>query len=167
MVHAGVLPAWTATKTIALAGEVEALLQSAQGTYFLNSMYGDAPDHWSDHLIGNDRIRVIVNALTRLRFCTASGHMEFEAKDNATAAPEGYMPWFEVPSRRTANHTVAFGHWSTLGWLNRTDVLSLDTGCVWGGCLSALRVAAGAKGQPMEQELIQVTCPQAQNPTLF
>jgi bis(5'-nucleosyl)-tetraphosphatase (symmetrical) len=164
MVHAGVLPAWTATKTIALAGEVEMLLRSDGAMDFFHTMYGNAPDHWDDALQGNDRVRAIVNALTRLRFCTVDGQMEFEIKDSADAAPAGYMPWFEVPGRRTAKHTVAFGHWSTLGWLGRRDVLALDSGCVWGGCLSALRVAAGGKDQSMEQELIQVKCPQAQKP---
>ena len=166
MVHAGVLPAWTATKTIALAREVEALLQSDAATDFFHTMYGNTPDHWDDAMQGNDRIRAIVNTLTRLRFCTVDGQMEFETKDSANAALPGFMPWFEVPGRRTAKHTVAFGHWSTLGWLGRHDVLALDSGCVWGGCLSALRVAAGGKDQPMEQELIQVKCPQAQKPGL-
>jgi bis(5'-nucleosyl)-tetraphosphatase (symmetrical) len=164
MVHAGVLPAWTATKTIALATEVETLLRSPDADAFFHTMYGNAPAAWHDTLTGEDRLRVIVNALTRLRFCTADGQMEFDTKDSADAAPAGYMPWFEVPGRRTANDTLAFGHWSTLGWLERHDVLALDSGCVWGGCLSALRVAAGAKGQPMEQELVQVKCPQTQKP---
>jgi bis(5'-nucleosyl)-tetraphosphatase (symmetrical) len=164
MVHAGVLPAWTATKTIALATEVETLLRSPDADAFFHTMYGNTPAAWHDTLTGEDRLRVIVNALTRLRFCTADGQMEFDTKDSADAAPAGYMPWFEVPGRRTANDTLAFGHWSTLGWLERHDVLALDSGCVWGGCLSALRVAAGAKGQPMEQELVQVKCPQTQKP---
>jgi len=164
MVHAGVLPAWTATKTIALAAEVESVLQSGDATDFFHTMYRNTPDSWQSGLRGNDRIRVVVNALTRLRFCTAAGQMEFDTKDSAAAAPAGHMPWFDVPGRRTAKHTVAFGHWSTLGWLGRRDVLALDSGCVWGGCLSALRVAAGAQGHAMEQELIQVQCPQAQAP---
>jgi bis(5'-nucleosyl)-tetraphosphatase (symmetrical) len=164
MVHAGVLPAWTATKTIALAREVEAVLQSDDAADFFNAMYGDTPAAWDDALTGTDRIRVIVNALTRLRFCTAEGTMEFEVKDSAATAPEGYMPWFEVPGRKTAGITVAFGHWSTLGWMDRRDVLSLDTGCVWGGCLSALRIVAAGAGQPWNTELIQVKCEQAQKP---
>ena len=164
MVHAGVLPAWSATKTIALACEVETCLQSDEAASFYNTMYGNAPDAWSDSLLGNDRIRVIVNALTRLRFCTAGGLMEFETKDSADAAPAGYMPWFEVPGRKTAKVTVAFGHWSTLGWLGRHDVLALDSGCIWGGCLSSLRISAGAENTPLDMELIQVKCPQAQKP---
>jgi bis(5'-nucleosyl)-tetraphosphatase (symmetrical) len=164
MVHAGVLPAWTATKTIAYAKEVERLLQSADVGDFLTVMYGNAPERWSESLRELDRIRVIVNVLTRLRFCTTDGTMEFETKDSAQAAPEGYLPWFEVPGRKTAKVTVAFGHWSTLGWLGRTDVLAMDTGCVWGGCLSALRVEAGNADTAWNTELIQVQCVQAQKP---
>jgi bis(5'-nucleosyl)-tetraphosphatase (symmetrical) len=164
MVHAGVQPAWTATKTIALATEVQHLLRSPNADAFFHTMYANAPDCWSDSLAGHDRTRVIVNTLTRLRFCTTDGRMEFDTKDSANAAPPGFMPWFEVPGRRTARHTVAFGHWSTLGWLGRSDVLAMDTGCVWGGCLSAARVSAHASGTGFTTELIQVQCPQAQKP---
>ncbi len=160
MIHAGVLPAWTALQTLALAQEVEAVLQSDQASKFLEAMYGNAPLQWSNGLAGMDRLRVIVNALTRLRFCRADGEMEFDTKEGAGGAPEGYMPWFEVPSRLTAEDTIAFGHWSTLGWLDRTDILSLDTGCVWGGCLSALRFNL----QDESHELIQVKCEAAQQP---
>lgn len=162
MVHAGVLPAWTASKTIALAHEVEAVLQNNQAGEFFHAMYGNAPTEWSEALTSMDRLRVIVNALTRLRFCTANGAMEFETKEGAGGAPAGYMPWFDVPGRQTAHITVAFGHWSTLGWLGRSDVLSLDTGCVWGGSLSALRVCSDAGNSV--QELIQVPCAVAQQP---
>jgi bis(5'-nucleosyl)-tetraphosphatase (symmetrical) len=164
MVHAGVLPAWTATKTIALAQEVEAVLQSNSAGDFFHAMYGNDPAAWSDTLDGTERIRVIVNALTRLRFCTAQGHMEFDSKDSAGSAPAGYMPWFDVPGRQTADITVAFGHWSTLGWLGRSDVLAMDTGCVWGGCLSALRIEPSGPEKTWATELVQVQCPQAQKP---
>lgn len=168
MVHAGVQPAWTATKTVALAGEVEAVLQSPHIGDFLHEMYGDEPTRWDDALHGNARLRVIVNTLTRLRFCTAQGEMEFKSKGGGACAPPGFMPWFEVHERQTRGSTVAFGHWSTLGWLNRPDVLALDTGCVWGGCLSALRVGGRLGAQPgavpLLQTLIQVTCNQAQVP---
>jgi bis(5'-nucleosyl)-tetraphosphatase (symmetrical) len=123
-------------------------------------MHGNEPAQWSDSLTGNARLRVIVNALTRLRFCTAEGLMEFEAKDGADAAPEGFMPWFDVPGRRTAGVTIACGHWSTLGWVSRPDLISADTGCVWGGCLSAVRMGATSA----DRELIQVRCAQAQKP---
>ncbi len=162
MVHAGVLPAWTASKTIALASEVESALQAHDVGEFLREMYGDKPSRWRDSLTGAARLRVIVNALTRLRFCDAAGHMDFTQTGDASAAPKGYLPWFEVPGRQTGAVTVAFGHWSTLGWLGRSDLLSLDTGCVWGGCLSAVRFDTIGTG--FAPELIQVQCEQAQQP---
>lgn len=164
MLHAGVLPAWNATKTIALAQEVEEVLRSPALGDFLQQMYGDEPAAWSDSLTGTARLRVIVNALTRMRFCDAQGRMEFEAKKGADDTPHGYMPWFDVPGRQTADVTVAFGHWSTLGWLDRSDVISLDTGCVWGGCLSALRLSGSKSSNTLKQKLIQVKCEQAQKP---
>ncbi len=164
MVHAGVLPSWTAPQTLSLAHEVETVLRSTEVAAFFPQMYGNTPDHWSDTLQGSERLRVIVNALTRLRFCTAQGQMEFSETGNAEQAPSGYMPWFDVPARRTQQTTIAFGHWSTLGCLPRHDVLALDTGCVWGGCLSALRVAARPDGKGLDTELVQVHCEQAANP---
>ncbi len=159
MVHAGVLPSWSAEQTMALAGEVQAVLRGPDLFEFLSRMYGNQPAGWREDLSGFDRLRVIVNALTRLRFCTPNGEMEFAAKQGAQAAPEGYLPWFEVPGRKTADVTVAFGHWSTLGWLAHPHLLALDTGCVWGGVLSALRL-----GQAGQRELLQVPCPMAQEP---
>ena len=167
MVHAGVLPNWSAQQAVALASEVETILRGPQLADFLRQMYGNEPARWSDALTGAERLRVIVNALTRMRFCDANGRMDHESKEGAATAPAGYMPWFEVPGRRTADITVAFGHWSMLGWLGRSDVLSLDTGCVWGGCLSALRVGGAGPSDSkrvLKQELIQVQCVQAQKP---
>ena len=158
MVHAGVLPQWSLGETLVLAAEVESVLRGAELGNFLHHMYGDASDRWNVTLHGPARLRVIVNALTRLRFCTSEGVMEFKSKDSNGTAPPGHLPWFDVPGRRTADITVAFGHWSTLGWLPRRDVLSLDTGCVWGGCLSAARLGA----TPKDVELIQVDCVAAQ-----
>ena len=160
MVHAGVLPSWSAADTLARAGEVQEVLRGPGLVPFLHAMYGNTPDHWRDDLAGNDRLRVIVNALTRLRFCTPGGAMDFESSESASAAPPGLVPWFEAPGRRTAGTLLAFGHWSTLGWLNRSDLLGLDTGCVWGGCLSAVRFGATLA----DREHIQVRCPQAQVP---
>ena len=159
MVHAGVLPSWTVEHTLALAAEVEAVLRGPDLSDFLHHMYGNTPAAWRDDLKGTDRLRVVVNALTRLRFCSAEGVMEFASKEGADSAPAGHMPWFDVPGRQTAHVTVAFGHWSTLGKLQRQDVWALDTGCVWGGCLSALRLSN--IGMP---EVIQVRCEQAQCP---
>ena len=160
MVHAGVLPQWDLSQTLALAGELEAVLQSPDWADFLRDMYGNQPDFWSDSWQGADRLRVIVNTFTRLRFCSAHGVMEFDTKDDADAAPEGFMPWFDVPGRHTAGVPIAFGHWSTLGDVQRPNLLPLDTGCVWGGCLTAARLgeAAGAV------ERISVKCDQARKP---
>ena len=167
MVHAGVLPSWSASQTLALAAEVEAVLRGPALGDFLQQMYGDEPHAWSDALSGVDRLRVIVNSLTRMRFCDAQGRMEFTSKEGSSAAPPGYMPWFDVPGRQTAAITLAFGHWSTLGWLDRPDVLALDTGCVWGGSLSAVRLGGTKRSgndRVLARELIQVKCEQAQQP---
>lgn len=159
MVHAGVLPAWGLARTLDLAHEVEAVLQGPDLPAFLHRMYGNEPARWNQALTGDARLRVIVNALTRLRFCKADGAMEFASKEGADTAPRGYMPWFDVPGRKTAGVTVAFGHWSTLGWLGRNNLLALDSGCVWGGKLSALRLVGAG-----HHELVQVACEAAQTP---
>ena len=160
MVHAGVLPQWDVAGTLALAGELQAVLRGDDWTSFLHQMYGNEPPLWSDSLRGAARLRVIVNAFTRLRFCTAQGVMEFETKDSAGAAPEGFMPWFDVPGRRTEGVPIAFGHWSTLGTVHHPDLQALDTGCVWGGCLTAARIT----GEPGQVERISVRCEQASRP---
>ncbi len=157
-VHAGVPPQWSAQQTLELAGEVQALLHGPDLAQFLLQMYGNEPDHWQDSLQGANRARFVVNALTRMRFCTAEGRLDFKTKEGAGGAPAGFMPWFEVPGRATADHPVAFGHWSTLGAINRPDLLATDTGCVWGGCLTAVRVDSGRR------EFVQVRCEQAQRP---
>jgi bis(5'-nucleosyl)-tetraphosphatase (symmetrical) len=158
MVHAGVVPQWDADQTVALAGEVEAMLKGPDVGEFLTRMYGNEPDRWDSSLQGVPRWRCVVNSLTRLRFCSVDGTMDFVTKDGAGSAPEGFMPWFEVPGRRTLGTPVAFGHWSTLGLIDRDDLLSLDTGCVWGGQLTAVRVDGTTR------EVIQIDCPQALEP---
>ncbi len=165
MVHAGVLPQWTVAQTLTLAGEVEQSLRGPDLAGFLRGMYGNTPSQWQDTLAGAERLRVIVNALTRMRFCTARGVMEFASTGSTQTAPPGYLPWFDVPGRKTADTPVAFGHWSTLGADTvaagaglLANTLPLDTGCVWGGCLSAARLGP----TPGRFELIQVQCEQAQ-----
>ncbi|PXW94939.1 bis(5'nucleosyl)-tetraphosphatase ApaH [Sphaerotilus hippei] len=158
MVHAGLVPQWTAERTLELAGEVEAMLRGADLQAFLSVMYGNEPARWSEDLAGSDRLRLVVNVLTRMRFCQADGTMDFKLKEGAGAAPAGLFPWFEAPGRLTAGVPVAFGHWSTLGLIERADLLALDTGCVWGGALTAARVDGGRR------ELISVRCAQAQAP---
>lgn len=157
-VHAGVVPQWDAAQTLALAAEVQALLGSPQLGAFLKVMYGDEPVRWSEDLRGDARSRFVINALTRIRFCDPTGALDFKSKDAAAMAPPGYRPWFDAPGRRTAGQPVAFGHWSTLGLIDRPDLLALDTGCIWGGALSAARVDGGRR------EVIQIACPQMQRP---
>ncbi|RVT48527.1 symmetrical bis(5'-nucleosyl)-tetraphosphatase [Rubrivivax albus] len=157
-VHAGVVPAWSADETLALATEVEALLAGPDLGDFLQVMYGNQPARWDGALQGPDRWRHVINVLTRIRFCAADGTLEFATKDGAAAAPPGFAPWFDHPHRRTAGTPVAFGHWSTLGLVVRPDLLALDTGCLWGGRLTAVRVDGG------RQEIAQVACPQAKRP---
>jgi bis(5'-nucleosyl)-tetraphosphatase (symmetrical) len=164
MVHAGLLPGWDSAKTMALAGEVERALRGPDLKGFVDVMYGNTPDHWDESLAGPDRLRVIVNALTRLRFCTPDGRMEFETTGGADAAPAGYLPWFDIPGRASAGERIAFGHWSTLGTDAaqtglRHNTLPLDTGCVWGGCLTAARF-----GEGQAFELVDVQCEQTRKP---
>ncbi len=158
MVHAGVVPQWTRDDTLTLAGEVQTVLRGPDLPDFLHVMYGNEPSRWHAGLTGNDRLRFTVNVLTRLRFCTADGELDFKTKDGAGAAPPGYAPWFDAPGRRTAGTPIAFGHWSTLGLLNRPDLLGLDTGCIWGGQLTAARIDGATR------EIIQIDCEQAQTP---
>lgn len=142
MVHAGVLPQWDVAMTLAYAAEIEFRLQSSNWKSFLAQMYGNEPSQWRVDLKGPDRRRVSVNALTRLRFCNAAGVMELNSKESAGRAPDGFLPWFAIPDRRTCEQTIVFGHWSTLGLMNSPRVISLDTGCVWGGSLTAINLAS-------------------------
>jgi bis(5'-nucleosyl)-tetraphosphatase (symmetrical) len=153
LVHAGVAPQWSAEKTMALAGEVEAVLRSAAWVDFLGQMYGNQPDRWDDTLTGIPRLRCIVNALTRMRLCAPDGTMDFAHKES-DAGPVGsnLLPWFDLPQRRSADVTVVFGHWSALGLVLRPNLVGLDSGCVWGGKLSAVCLD--------DRKLLQVDCPE-------
>lgn len=160
MVHAGVLPQWDVAQVLALAGEIEANLRGPNWQHFLSRMFGNQPDQWREGLPDEDRQRLTVNALTRMRFCSAEGRIDFKLKEGADAVTPGLMPWFEVPGRRTAGTTVVFGHWSAMGLVIREHLLGLDTGCVWGGKLTAMRLA----DTPSGRELWQVGCPQTRDP---
>jgi len=142
MVHAGFLPQWSVLDALTYASEVEAWLRGPQWTAFLQHMYGNTPNAWHENLHGWERLRLFVNAFTRLRFCTPEGAMDFEHTHHPAHTPPGLLPWFDVLGRRSQDTLIAFGHWSALGFLNRPDVLALDTGCVWGGHLSAVRFGA-------------------------
>jgi bis(5'-nucleosyl)-tetraphosphatase (symmetrical) len=140
MVHAGLLPDWTPATARMLAHEVESMLQGERAGEFLACLYGDDPRTWRDDLEGFDRLRVVVNAFTRLRFCTADGTMEFREKRGPDSAPEGHLPWFSHPQRASAGVTVVCGHWSTLELRLAPNLLMLDSGCLWGGALTAIRL---------------------------
>jgi bis(5'-nucleosyl)-tetraphosphatase (symmetrical) len=140
VVHAGLLPQWTIGRALELAREVEAALQGADRAGLLRDMYGNTPAHWDDALAGYDRLRLIINAMTRLRLCDAGGTMEFSHKKGIERMPPGYMPWYEVPGRASVGTPVICGHWAALGLMLRPDVLAIDTGCVWGRSLTALRL---------------------------
>ena len=155
MVHAGVLPQWDLQQTIGYAQEVEKALRHSSYQECLAQMYGNTPNKWSASLKGFERLRVITNALTRMRFCTPDGKMEFESKEGLEDGPAGYIPWFKVPKRRTQDTLIHFGHWSTLGLMRQHNVISLDTGCVWGGKLTAIEVAESGIDSK-KSELIQV-----------
>lgn len=137
MVHAGLHPAWDVPKALALAEEVSSVLRSERRMTFLAHLAGNAPARWSDELVGQDRLRCIVNAMTRMRFCTLDGAMEFSQKGPPGKAPAGTVPWFEVPGRRQGPYTLVTGHWSALGLRVTPEVISLDTGCLWGGLLTS------------------------------
>ncbi len=139
-VHAGVLPTWSVEQTLALADEVHRALAADDDNAFLRQMYGDEPRRWSDDLRGNDRLRCVVNALTRLRVLAVDGTMNLKHKDKAIKAPRVDMPWFDHPHRVTRETPIVFGHWSAEGLVARSNVVGLDSGCVWGGKLSALRL---------------------------
>ena len=150
MVHAGLLPAWSIDRARELAAEVEAAFRAPDYRTFLAELYGSQPDRWDDALRGTDRLRVVVNAMTRMRFVNADGVMDFRVKGEIEQAPRGYLPWFDAPGRASANVPIVCGHWSALGLLIRPDLLALDSGCVWGGRLTAVRLE--------DRSVIQVSC---------
>ena len=140
LVHAGLLPQWTAAQAVAFSKEVERQLAADDADAFLACLYGDEPRRWNDALTGFDRLRVIVNACTRLRYCAPDGTMEYREKRGVEHTPPGTRAWFEHAERASADTHVVCGHWSTLGLLDAPTVTMLDTGCVWGGPLTAMRL---------------------------
>jgi bis(5'-nucleosyl)-tetraphosphatase (symmetrical) len=142
LVHAGAVPQWSAQDTLERAAEIEAALRGPQWQEFLRNLWGNVPLQWSDNLRGWDRLRCIVNILTRIRYVRPDGTIDLLTKESTSGVPVGYMPWFDVPGRRTADTPVVFGHWSTMGLVNRPNLVGLDTGCVWGGKLTAVQLQA-------------------------
>ena len=150
LVHAGVLPTWSADQAMRLAHEVEDALRGPHHSEFLREMYGNEPNIWREDLRGYERLRVVVNVLTRMRFCTPDGQLDFSAKSGLENAPEGFMPWFDVPNRASADLQIGFGHWSTAGGIERNGVVCVDTGCVWGRELSAFQIPNRPLGASLE-----------------
>lgn len=140
LLHAGLLPQWSIGRALGLAREVSAELVGARAKKFLLHLAGNRPERWSENLKGWDRLRVVVNALTRMRFCTPDGRMVLRAKGPPAEAPEGALPWFQVPDRINRTHTIVCGHWSALGFHRAPGLIALDSGCVWGGKLTAVRL---------------------------
>lgn len=156
MVHAGIMASWSVSKAIELAHEVEAALRGPNWKSDLQHMYGNKPVRWKETFKGHKRRRAIINAMTRMRMCTPDGDMEFKFKRQPANDPNGLVPWFDVPNRVAQDVTIVFGHWSALGLLIRPDVICLDTGCVWGGSLTALRLH--------DRKLVQIACSQQKKP---
>jgi bis(5'-nucleosyl)-tetraphosphatase (symmetrical) len=150
MIHAGLLPQWTPEHAIALSREVEAVLCGEGFRDFAARMYGNRPDRWNDALTGVDRLRVIVNAMTRMRACTPEGAMDFSYSGNLEHLPAGLIPWFDMPQRASAGASVITGHWAALGLRLRKDLIAIDTGCLWGGRLTAIRLE--------DRRVYQVAC---------
>ncbi|MDN5880783.1 MAG: symmetrical bis(5'-nucleosyl)-tetraphosphatase [Nitrosospira sp.] len=150
MVHAGLLPSWSVAQAALLAQAVEDVLRSENFHKFCSHMYGNQPDRWDDSLEGYARLRVIINAMTRMRVCTPDGKMDFAHKGLVRDIPAGYLPWFELPNRASREATVICGHWSALGLQIRSDLIALDTGCLWGRSLTAIRLE--------DRKVFQVSC---------
>ncbi len=146
LVHAGLAPAWSLSKASALALEVESVLQGESKAFFLSHMHGNQPDHWDDNLTGINRLRCIINYLTRMRFCYADGRLDLTYKGEIAGKPNELMPWFDAPNRVNRNEKIIFGHWAALNGKTRFPHLhALDTGCVWGNCLTAMRIEDGQR----------------------
>ena len=145
LVHAGIPPQWTLGTALALAAEVEEVLRDdSRLPLFLDGMYGNEPNVWRNKLSGVERLRVITNYFTRMRFCTADGKLEFKSKEGLGSAPKGYKPWFAHKGRRSRHVTLIFGHWAALeGKVSEPGIVALDTGCVWGGAMTLYNVDSG------------------------
>ena len=141
LVHAGIHPEWDLRETLNCADELEVALQKNNGKVFFKQMYGDVPDHWSPGLTGIERLRCITNILTRMRFVTADGRLEYKAKGSPQQhADQGLTPWFETNRQLDDSIRIAFGHWSTLRVGVYGKHYAVDGGCVWGGRITALRI---------------------------
>ena len=150
LVHAGLLPDWPVSKAVELAHEVETALRRDDYPFIFSQLYGNDPSYWDDKWSGAVRLRVIVNAMTRMRICSRDGYMNFSYKGAIDKIPDGFLPWFAVDRRASRNHTVVCGHWSALGLHVTDNVIALDSGCVWNGQLTAIRLE--------DRKVFQIRC---------
>lgn len=161
LIHAGLPPQWDIPTALRLAREVEQVLQGDGFHAFCHDMYGNKPDRWSETLEGMDRLRFIVNCFTRLRFCDAQGRLALKEKGPPGSQRKPYLPWYKVPGRASANDRILFGHWSTLGYYHKHNVWALDSGCLWGNKLTAVKVRKRKRPKPFHQ-----CCKGAMRPTV-
>jgi bis(5'-nucleosyl)-tetraphosphatase (symmetrical) len=159
LLHAGLPPQWDITTALLRARELEVVLQGAGFHDFCQEMYGNEPIQWSDELTGMNRLRFITNCFTRLRYCTLDGKLALREKGSPGSQASGKVPWFAVPGRASRDDPIIFGHWSTLGYYNTHNVWAIDTGCLWGGQLTALQIRKKKKAKP-----IHLPCPGALKP---
>ncbi len=150
LVHAGLHPEWSTSQAKDLAIEVQEQLRGPSWRNFMSVVYGNKPNQWTNQLQNHERWRVILNALTRLRVCSGTGVMDLEFKGGVCEIPPGFMPWFKVPKRQSRKKTIIFGHWSSLGLYDQDNVIGIDSGCVWGQHLTAVRLE--------DREIFQVSC---------
>ena len=158
LIHAGLAPAWDRALARSLAREAEQVIRASDSNNLFDFMYGNEPDRWDDGLVGEERIRVIINTFTRLRYCSPNGHMVLNAKGAPGSQPEGFLPWFQIPGRKHLAERLVFGHWSTLGLWQKDNVIGLDTGCLWGGQLTAVRL------DTHDAQFTCLPCPRTQRP---
>lgn len=161
MVHAGIYPGWDLKTAQKSANELEVVLRSNDYLEFIFNMYGNLPEKWDDELQHWERLRFICNSFTRMRYCEKDGSLNFKSHGAPGTHPENTLPWFDITSRKITDERIIFGHWSTLGKVNKKNVYPLDTGCVWGGQLTALRL------DKEEPEYISIDCPSEANPADF
>ena len=150
LVHAGLLPQWTVDEALRLGKEVETCLRSDSYRELLNTLCGSLAESWSDDLTGLDRLRVILNVFTRLRVCSEKGEMDLAFTGPPDRVPDGYQPWYSVPNRKSRDYTLIFGHWAAHGLMVHEKVIALDSGCVWGNSLTAIRLE--------DRDIFQVSC---------
>lgn len=173
IVHAGIYPHWTLSQAKIYANELESILSSDNYLEFLNHMYGNQPDQWSNELTDWERLRFICNSFTRMRYCQTNGQLDFDfngSPGSVDSQENNLIPWFDIANRSNKNEHIIFGHWSTLGYFQKQHDLKIpdniyptDTGCVWGGTLSALKISQN-KELGWQTEILSIDCPQRAQP---